>query len=109
MAVVAEGKQGRIYLSPDETQIETANIPMPEDYPDGSLAYYPGHLNTNVYGLDEFWKLFTNRQLTALMTFSDLVYDAQEQAERDAIAAGLPDDGIGLADQGTGAKATARP
>lgn len=105
MAVVAEGKQGRIYLSPDETQIETANIPMPEDYPDGSLAYYPGHLNTNVYGLDEFWKLFTNRQLTALTTFSDLVYDAQEQAERDAIAAGLPDDGIGLADQGTGAKA----
>lgn len=105
MAIVAEGQRGRIYIAPDEVQIAAADVPMPDDYPQGKLAYYPGHLNTNVYGLDEFWKLFTNRQLTALTTFSELVGEAQKKAESDAIAAGLPDDGAGLADGGTGARA----
>lgn len=105
MAIVAEGQRGRIYIAPDEAQIAAADIPMPDDYPQGKLAYYPGHLNTNVYGLDEFWKLFTNRQLTALTTFSALVGEAQKKAESDAVAAGLADDGVGLADGGTGARA----
>ncbi len=105
MAVVAEGQRGRIYIAPDEAQIAAADVPMPDDYPQGKLAYYPGHLNTNVYGLDEFWKLFTNRQLTALTTFSELVGEAQGKAESDAVTAGLADDGVGLADGGTGARA----
>lgn len=90
MAIVAEGQRGRIYIAPDEVQIAAADVPMPDDYPQGKLAYYPGHLNTNVYGLDEFWKLFTNRQLTALTTFSALVGEAQKKAEADAIAPVLP-------------------
>ena len=105
MAIVAEGQRGRIYIAPDEAQIAAADVPMPDDYPQGKLAYYPGHLNTNVYGLDEFWKLFTDRQLTALTTFSELVGEAQRKAESDAVAAGLADDGVGLADGGTGARA----
>lgn len=105
MAVVAEGKRGRIYVAPDEVQIAAADVPMPDDYPQGKLAYYPGHLNTNVYGLDEFWKLFTHRQLTALTTFSTLVGEAQKKAEADAVAAGLSDDGRGLDEGGTGARA----
>ena len=36
------------------------------------------------YGIFTFSDLFTNRQLTALTTFSDLVSEAQEQAEQDA-------------------------
>lgn len=105
MAIVAEGQCGRIYIAPDEAQMAAADVPMPDDYPQGKLAYYPGHLNTNVYGLDEFWKLFTNRQLTALTTFSELVGEAQRKAESDAVADGLADDGVGLADGGTGARA----
>lgn len=105
MAIVAEGQRGRIYIAPDEAQIAAADVPMPDDYPQGKLAYYPGHLNTNVYGLDEFWKLFTNRQLTALTTFSALVGEAQKKAESDAVSAGLADDGVGLADGGAGARA----
>lgn len=105
MAIVAEGQRGRIYIAPDEVQIAAADVPMPDDYPQGKLAYYPGHLNTNVYGLDEFWKLFTNRQLTALTTFSALVGEAQKKAEADAVAAGLADDGQGLGEGGAGARA----
>ena len=52
-----------------------------------------------------FSQLFTNRQLTALTTFSALVGEAQKKAESDAVAAGLADDGVGLADGGTGARA----
>lgn len=105
IAIVAEGQRGRIYIAPDEAQMVAADVPIPDDYPQGKLAYYPGHLNTNVYGLDEFWKLFTNRQLTTLTTFSALVGEAQKRAEKDAVAAGLADDGVGLADGGTGARA----
>lgn len=105
MAVVAEGTHGRLYITPDEEQILSAQVDKPEQYPQGELAYYPGHLNTNVYGLNEFHKLFTNRQLTALTTFSKLVGEAQKQAEVDAVAAGLSNDHISLSEGGTGARA----
>lgn len=103
MAVVAEGKNGRIYISPDNEQNTTAKIEKPADYPDGQLAYYPGHLNTNVYGLNEFHKLFTNRQLTTLTTFSALVAEAQAKAEADAVNAGMPNDHLPLSEGGAGA------
>ena len=51
--------------------------------------------------------LFTARQLVALTTFSDLVQEARERVKRDALAAGLPDDGDSLCDGGTGATAYA--
>ena len=55
--------------------------------------------------MNEFHKLFTNRQLTALTTFSDLVAEAQAKAEQDAIKAGMPDDNVPIAEGGKGAKA----
>jgi putative DNA methylase len=39
----------------------------------------------------------------ALTTFSDLVAEAIDKCRQDAIAAGLPDDGIGLDSGGSGA------
>lgn len=105
LAIVAEGKNGRVYISPNEEHIQASNVDKPQNYPEGRLAFYPGHLNTNVYGLDEFHKLFTNRQLTALTTFSALVGEAQKKAEADAVAAGIFNDHIPLAEGGTGARA----
>lgn len=105
MAVVAEGSRGRIYCAPSPEQVDAAAIGKPDDYPDAKIAANPRDFRTPNYGLDTFSQLFTNRQLTALTTFSDLVHEAQEQAEKDALAACLPDDGIGLADHGTGARA----
>lgn len=105
LAIVAEGKNGRVYISPNEEHIQASNVDKPQNYPEGRLAFYPGHLNTNVYGLDEFHKLFTNRQLTALTTFSALVGEAQKKAEADAVATGIFNDHIPLAEGGTGARA----
>lgn len=106
MAIVAEGKNGRVYLSPDTEQYTAANIPKPEDYPYQEMNQKCTDLvSGRGYGFTSWDQLFTNRQLTALTTFNDLVKEAQDKAEQDAIAAGLPDDHIPLADGGSGALA----
>lgn len=105
MAIVAEGKRGRVYCAPNDEQAFVADIPRPDEYPDADIASNPRDFKTPNYGLATFSQLFTNRQLTALTTFSALVGEAQKKAEADAIAAGLADDGVGLADGGIGARA----
>lgn len=105
MAVVAEGQHGRIYLSPDEEQKLTANASKPENYPDGSMPTNPRWFSPPAFGMTEYGDLFTNRQLTALTTFSELVREAQKKAGADAVAAGLPNDHIALSEGGTGARA----
>ena len=105
MAIVAEGLKGRIYISPTQQQADSAKCERPEGAPQQPLAYDPRNIWCVNYGLDTFDKLFTNRQLTALTTLSALVGEAQKQAKKDAVAAGLADDGVGLADGGTGARA----
>ena len=105
MAVVAEGQHGRIYLSPDEEQKLAANVSKPANYPDGSMPTNPRWFSPPAFGMTEYGDLFTNRQLTALATFSELVSEAQKQAEADAVTAGLPNDHIALSEGGTGARA----
>lgn len=105
MAIVVEGENGRVYCEPNVEQAAAAAVPMPDDYPDANIASNPRDFKTPNYGLVTFSQLFTNRQLTALTTFSTLVGEAQKLAEKDALAAGLADDGVGLADGGTGARA----
>ena len=51
--------------------------------------------------------LFTDRQLVALGTFSDLMSEAREQMLADVLAAGMADDAPHLADGGSGAEAYA--
>lgn len=105
MTIVAEGTRGRIYINPDDSQICAAMVEKPRDYPDAKIAANPRDFKTPNYGLDHLADLFTNRQLTALTTFSALVKEAQQKAYEDARASGMVDDGIGLDDGGTGALA----
>ncbi len=108
MAIVAEGQRGRVYLPPREEHVRiAASAPSPQDAPDQALAYDPRNIWCVNYGLTRFADLFTPRQLVALTTFSDLVGEARERVLADAIAAGMPDDGIGLEAGGTGATAYA--
>lgn len=105
LCAVAEGKNRRIYISPDQEQILAAQVEKPNDYPDASLPYDPRNIWCVNYGLDTYDKLFTNRQLTALTTFSDLVAGAQKKAEEDAVTAGMANDHIPLSEGGSGALA----
>ena len=105
MAIVAEGKHGREYLSPNAEHIHAAEIDKPEDYPDGMMPTNPRWFSPPAFGMTDYSQLFTNRQLTALTTFSELVGEAQKKAEADAVAAGMFNDHIALSEGGTGARA----
>ena len=83
LAVVAEGQGGRMYLPADSEQITIADVERPDDYPDADLPNNPRDFKTPNYGMMTFAELFTNRQLLALMTFSELVAEARAQVEAD--------------------------
>lgn len=90
MAVVAEGARQRIYVSPEELQIAASTVSRPADVPDGDIFDWPGRINVYRYGMTKWADLFTNRQLVALTTFSDLVAEARDRVLTDALAVGLP-------------------
>jgi putative DNA methylase len=106
MAIVAEGQRGRVYLPPVRQIEELARSAKPEWKPESPLPDDPRNFWTVQYGLTTYGDLFTPRQLVALTTFSDLVQEARRRVKRDAIAAGLPDDG-GLDAGGAGGTAYA--
>lgn len=108
MAIVLEGKKGRVYLSPMDEQEQVALVQPPEWRPSGLV---PARLTGGTYvpyGLKEWGDLFTPRQLVALTTFSELVGEAIARCREDALSAGMADDGIGLDAGGTGATAYAQ-
>jgi putative DNA methylase len=107
MAIVAEGERGRVYLAPTPEHEAAARQARPEWKPDVAMPENPRWFSPPLYGLKTYGDLFTPRQLVALTTFSDLVGEAMARVKRDAIAAGLPDDGQPLRDGGTGATAYA--
>ena len=79
MAIVAEGNNGRLYISPNEKHSNVARVDKPDDFPDGNMPQNPRWFSPPDYGIPNYAGLFTNRQLTALTTFCDLVSEAQEQ------------------------------
>ncbi|MCC6131985.1 MAG: DUF1156 domain-containing protein [Acidobacteria bacterium] len=107
MAIVAEGDRRRVYLAPTLEHQAIAQTAKPEWKPEVAMPNNPRWFSPPDYGLTTFGDLFTPRQLVALTTFVDLVQEAREQVKRDAIAARLPDDELGLDDGGAGATAYA--
>ena len=92
MATIAEGKKGRAFVSPDDEQRLAAMCDMPDDVPFTDLPEKALGFRVQAYGMTQHKDLFTNRQLTALVTLSELVPHVQKQAETDAVAAGLQND-----------------
>lgn len=81
MAIVCEGARGRVYLPPQDEDIE---VPEPRWKPTGRLPARRITGGTCVpYGLDEWWKLFTKRQLVALNTLSEFVCETREKVMKD--------------------------
>lgn len=107
MAVVAEGNRRRMYLAPNTIHEQAAKVDRPSRTPD-QLVPTPNHDvdRLPMYGMPRWSDAFTNRQLVALATFSDLVGEARKKVLEDAIAANLAP-GARLAEGGTGAEAYA--
>jgi len=108
MAIVAEGARGRVYLAPTAEHEAVAQSAQPKWKPEVAMPENPRWFSPPLYGLTKYGDLFTPRQLVALTIFSDLVAEAIEKCRQDAIAAGMPDDGLGLDASGTGATAYAQ-
>lgn len=113
LAIVAEGRRGRVYLNALPSHLEKAyeassfldTTKIPTEPSRGTFA---GNAQGRIYGFKTFGDYFTPRQLVTLTTFSELVKEAQELVLTDAKAAGtLPEEDQRLEDGGSGAVAYA--
>lgn len=107
MAVVAEGKRQRLYLSPTPEQEQAARVSRPENVPAQPVPTRNHDVDRlPMYGMPTWADAFTNRQLTMLTSFNELVSEAREKILADAIIQGAPR-GRRLAEGGTDAEAYA--
>ncbi len=107
MAIVAEGINGRIFLSPTQEHEVIAKKAIPDWKPDVTISGSTQYLGVKPYGFNQFSEIFSGRQLVALTTFSDLVKEAHEYVKSDAIKANFLDDGKTFENDGFGATAYA--
>jgi putative DNA methylase len=92
MAIVAEGHRSRIYLPPKEEHERIARSAVPpDDVPDTDLPEKALSFRVQAYGMVRHRNLFTDRQLIALCTFSDLVTEANERVLADGGSEGYAD------------------
>jgi putative DNA methylase len=108
MAVVAEGPRRRVYLSPTEEMEAIARVASPAWKPETPCrGTFASNAQGRIYGFKVFADYFTPRQLVAMTTTCDLVVEARDKIRKDALAAGIGDDGCGFDVGGTGATAYA--
>lgn len=84
MAIAAEGKRTRHYLPPNGEHEQAADVPRPPDVPDAELPEQALGFRVQGYGMTTWGDLFTNRQLTAHTTFSNLVMEARSRVRADS-------------------------
>ena len=117
MAIVAQGKNGRVFLSPDHNhEMVGSSVEDAAAICDARESFLNGKTPTramvtggvcSAYGIDTWGKLFTGRQITTLTTLSSLLHEVREKIERDAVVAGLPNDHLSIESSGRGARAYA--
>jgi len=91
VAVVVGVRRGRAYLAASDGQAEAAESAVPSGFPDSDLPEEALGFRVQNYGIRKHGQMFTPRQLTAMVTLSDLVKAVREDVRRDAGIAGLPD------------------
>jgi putative DNA methylase len=91
VAIVANTGRGRVYLPAIEEDEAIARQAKPAWKPEGEIPTKLTGGTCALYGLSSLGDLFTPRQLTAMVTLSDLVREVRTEVRRDALAAGLSD------------------
>ena len=72
-AIVAEGDRRRLFLSPTDEHVQVALEAKPGWRPVGRLPEQALGFRVQRYGFTQWHQLFTERQLTSLTMFSDLI------------------------------------
>ncbi|MGK5085904.1 DUF1156 domain-containing protein [Bdellovibrionota bacterium FG-1] len=107
VAVIAEGKSGRVYLKPEVVRVPDVSKDLLEGSPSAAIEHWRSCTNCVVYGYTHFEHLFLDRQMAALNVFSKVVTETRSVVLKDALKAGLSNDGIALDQGGNGAEAYA--
>jgi len=108
IAIIADGPKGKVYLPPTIEHALAADIKLPENSSYSPMPKQALGFRIQRYGVTSFEELYSNRQLVAITTFCDTLKDLESIIEKDAIAAGMPNDHIGLDNGGKGACAYAQ-
>lgn len=107
MAIIVEGEREKVYLPPTESAEAGAYVAKPDWRPDVVISGTTQYLGVKPYGLEHFSQIFTDRQLVALTTISDLIQEVHDRVKRDAIATGLAGNSHTLKKAGADASAYA--
>jgi putative DNA methylase len=91
MAIAAESKRQRYYVAPLPEHEKIADAPMPDGVPEAELPERALGFRVQGYGMRTWSDLFTNRQLTALTTFSNLVQETRARVVTDGAEPGYAD------------------
>jgi putative DNA methylase len=90
IAIVAESQRGRVFIAPQIEHQAVAFEANPKWRPSEKVPS-PSHDvdRLPMYGMPTWGDAYTERQLSALTTFSDLVHEARDKISEDAIASGM--------------------
>lgn len=109
MAIISESPfvRGRWYSSATQMDNQIALLPLPADAPSQLLPKQALGFRIQAYGFRYWRDLYTNRQLIALLSLSDIIQEIKADIQGDALQAGMTDDSLGLSSNGYGACAYA--
>ncbi|HDN19515.1 MAG TPA: DUF1156 domain-containing protein [Candidatus Acetothermia bacterium] len=89
VAIVADSGRGRVYLPATEEHEDVSQQAKPVWEPNFVIQGTTQYLGVKPYGLARISQLFTPRQLTAMVTLSDLIREVRKDIRQDALNAGL--------------------
>jgi len=89
IGIVAEGRRGKVFVSPNSEHVVAADVPVPSGYPDTDLPDQALGFRIQNYGFRKHWQMFTPRQLTSTIAVSDLIRTTRSKVIEDARRIGL--------------------
>jgi adenine-specific DNA methylase/REP element-mobilizing transposase RayT len=90
VAIVVDTGRGRLFVPATLDQERAAKSANPSAFPSEEMPSKALGFVVPNYGIKYWYQLFTPRQLTAMVTLSDLIREVREDVRRDAMSAGLP-------------------
>lgn len=91
IAVVAEGKRGRVYVSPEAQKDWIDRVPEPDWRPAITISGSTQYLGVKPYGFERFDQIFTERQLVLLNTLYALLGEVRKKVISDTAKAQVVD------------------
>jgi putative DNA methylase len=83
MAIAVDETTGRSYVTPTLADVRTADVERPEDAPDLAIPQKALGFRVQLYGMETYGDLFTNRQLVTLSAFAKAVSEIRAEVIAD--------------------------